>query len=144
MEERSPISGPEALESSRAEDIYSWERHEPVEADDNCPPPRAHHVSALSRNKLYIYGGITAQPETSAGTPLIYTYCLDKQQWNKSLTKSSFPAMHHFKCSYGVIVGSRFFALGENSSGEGSGLVIWRLNLDTLEWLEVEQRGELP
>lgn len=28
-----------------------------VEAEEDCPPPRANHCSAVVRNKLFIFGG---------------------------------------------------------------------------------------
>jgi len=44
---------------------------------------------------------------------------------------------------YGAMVGSRYFVFGQQNKNKDE-LTGWRINMEASEWLEIDQKGQIP
>jgi len=83
-------------------------------------------------------------PDPSAGLLFLYAYELDTHKWKRLFTKSSHRDMEPLEGQSHAISGNRWYMLGGASKHNTYAAQLWRLNLDSLEWIKLEQKGEAP
>ena len=61
----------------------------------------------------------------------------------KNKIRSQNENIKHFRGMYGAMVGSRYFVFGQQNKNKDE-LTGWRINMEASEWLEIDQKGQIP
>ena len=115
-----------------------------------APGPRFKHQSFIYKGRLYIHGGTTIPSSDFADDALdLYSCELERGGevgWERAKTKcnASSKELEALSGHAGVVAGNKYYSFGgSNMDGRPSSQLV-RLNLDTLEWARLDQKGDVP
>lgn len=101
------------------------------------PYTRDEHTALLWNNCMVVFGG-------SAGGYKMndtWLYHIKDNKWEQLETEGDVPELSNHG---GAIVGDQMYVFGRKDSADGLVRVLWKLDLKTKKWTEVEQKGEAP
>lgn len=104
------------------------------------PPPRSAHSAVVYKDTMYIFGGWNGRLSCND----LYCFNFEKRKWKLVTTTGSAPSIRR---AHGAVVHSHYmYIFGGYDIRYPASFYnqLYRLNLETHEWQEVECKGNIP
>jgi N-acetylneuraminic acid mutarotase len=105
------------------------------------PPARINHASVVYKNKIYVWGGSILDPDSKSNPLYLYVYELDHKRWKRFWTKTGCKELDAFSGQCHAIINNRWYLFGGVNKDENYISQLWRLNLDSYEWIKCDQKN---